>query len=218
MRICSLLPSSTEIVFALGLGDRLVGITHECDYPPGAGRPARRHRRPGRPSRELQRGDSSTHFRGDPRGQRVYALDQGLLERLDPDLILTQELCDVCAVSYEVVQRAVRMLPGDRRVLSLEPTNLDGILQTILSVGRPRGALRTPPKTWWLACAGGSTPSAPRRVTLVDGPASSPWNGSTRPSSAAIGARDDSPRRRDGRARQGGKTLGDGGLGGDRRL
>ena len=140
MRICSLLPSSTEIVFALGLGDRLVGITHECDYPPGAvGLPVvtaslvdHQESSSGAIHRHI-----SEAIHG---GSGVYALDQGLLERLDPDLILTQELCDVCAVSYEVVQRAVRMLPGDRRVLSLEPTNLDGILQTILSVGRLAGA------------------------------------------------------------------------------
>ena len=99
LRICSLLPSATEIVFALGLGDRLVAVTHECDYPPEATRlpvitrstldHGTRH------SREIHNHiASSLHA-----GSSIYALDHALLERLDPTLILTQELCDVCAVS-----------------------------------------------------------------------------------------------------------------------
>lgn len=74
-------------------------------------------------------------------GSSIYVLDQELLERLDPDLILTQELCDVCAVSYEVVKQAVQRLEGKRRVLSLEPTSLPGILATIEQVGEVAGVL-----------------------------------------------------------------------------
>ncbi len=139
MRICSLLPSATEIVFALGLGDRLVGVTHECDYPPEAARlPAVTRSvidHAGRPSAEIHRHIASA-LHG---GSSIYALDQRLLERLDPGLILTQELCQVCAVSYGQVQRAVRELPGERRVLSLEPTSLEGILDSIRQVGEVAG-------------------------------------------------------------------------------
>jgi iron complex transport system substrate-binding protein len=135
LRICSLLPSATEIVFALGLGDRLVAVTHECDYPSEATRlpiitrstldHGTQH------SREIHHHiASSLHA-----GSSIYALDHVLLERLDPTLILTQELCDVCAVSYDVVQQAVHRLHGKRTVLSLEPTSLDGILHTIQQVG-----------------------------------------------------------------------------------
>ncbi len=123
LRICSLLPSATEIVFELGLSDRLVAVTHECDYPPEATRlpvitrstldHGTRH------SREIHNHiASSLHA-----GSSIYALDNALLERLDPTLILTQELCDVCAVSYDIVQQAVHRLRGQRTILSLEPTS-----------------------------------------------------------------------------------------------
>jgi iron complex transport system substrate-binding protein len=135
LRICSLLPSATEIVFELGLSDRLVAVTHECDYPPEATRlpvitrstldHGTRH------SREIHNHiASSLHA-----GSSIYALDNALLERLDPTLILTQELCDVCAVSYDIVQQAVHRLRGQRTILSLEPTSLGGILHTIQQVG-----------------------------------------------------------------------------------
>src|SRR3989442_9388222 len=135
LRICSLLPSATEIVFALGLGDRLVAVTHECDYPPAATsipvitRSTLDHGT--HHSREIHHHiASSLHA-----GSSIYALDHALLERLDPTLILTQELCDVCAVSYDVVQQAVHRLQGKRTILSLEPTSLGGILHTIQLVG-----------------------------------------------------------------------------------
>jgi iron complex transport system substrate-binding protein len=139
VRICSLLPSATEIAFALGLGDRLVGVTHECDYPPEAARlpVLTRSTLPhtGAPGRDIDR-----HVRAAVHvGSSLYALDQARLEALDPDLVLTQELCDVCAVSYREVRRAVRLLPGERQILSLEPTSLEGILATIVVVGAATG-------------------------------------------------------------------------------
>jgi iron complex transport system substrate-binding protein len=73
-------------------------------------------------------------------GSSIYELDQELLQRLAPDLILTQELCDVCAVSYDTVEQAVRRLPGSPTILSLEPTTLEGILDTIRQVGEATGA------------------------------------------------------------------------------
>ena len=145
MRICSLLPSSTEIVFALGLGDRLAGVTHECDYPaeaasiPAVTRSLIDHSESS--SAEIHRHVSEAVHAG----SSIYALDQALLERIDPGLVLTQELCDVCAVSYGDVQRAVRLLPSDgdneRTVLSLEPTTMGGVLDTIMSVGEAAGAV-----------------------------------------------------------------------------
>ena len=138
-RICSLLPSATEIVYALGLGDRLVAVTHECDFPAevaslpvvtSAGvNPASMS------NRELHNHVSNALHSG----SSIYTLDQPLLERLNPDLILTQELCAVCAVSYDTVKDAVRHLHGDTTVLSLEPTSLGAILETIAQVGSATG-------------------------------------------------------------------------------
>jgi iron complex transport system substrate-binding protein len=140
LKICSLLPSATEIVFALGRGDNLVAVTHECDFPPEAARlpvitkSTLDHRTHG--SREIHNHISSAVHAG----SSIYALDQDLLDRLSPDLILTQELCDVCAVSYDVVEKAVHRLEGHRLILSLEPTSLGGILETVEQVGEATGA------------------------------------------------------------------------------
>ena len=135
MRIVSLLPSATEVIYALGLGDELVGRTHECDYPPEAtsipvvttdlGAAA------GESSREINdRVAASIH-----RGSSIYALDLDALAAANADLILTQELCTVCAVSYREVAQAVRQLDADATVVSLEPTSIEGILNTISTVG-----------------------------------------------------------------------------------
>src|SRR5262245_22581434 len=140
IKICSLLPSATEIVFALGRCDNLVAVTHECDFPPEAARlpvitkSTLDHRTHG--SREIHNHISSAVHAG----SSIYALDQDLLDRLSPDLILTQELCDVCAVSYDVVETAVHRLEGHRLILSLGPTSLGGILETIEQIGEATGA------------------------------------------------------------------------------
>jgi iron complex transport system substrate-binding protein len=140
-KICSLLPSATEIVFALGLEEQLVAVTHECDFPRQA------CQRPVITRSTLdqgKRGSSQaihTHITAALHGgSSIYQLDQGLLQRLAPDLILTQELCDVCAVSYDTVKKAVRSLQGSPMVLSLEPTTLQGLLDTIRQVGDATGA------------------------------------------------------------------------------
>ena len=136
MKICSLLPSATEIACALGLQDDLVAVTHECDYPAAAlDKPritssAIDHT--GRTSAEIHRHISAAVHRG----SSIYHLDRELLERLSPDLVLTQELCDVCAVSYEQVERAVRIARSESAIVSLEPTTLEEILETIQHVGR----------------------------------------------------------------------------------
>jgi iron complex transport system substrate-binding protein len=135
MRIVSLLPSATEIVCALGLEDELVAVTHECDYPPAArGKPAitASALAPGADSATIDSlVSSSLHAH---RG--IYTLDWQMLEQARPDLILTQELCDVCAVSYSEVQRAARILPGETPIVSLEPRTLGDILDTIVLIGR----------------------------------------------------------------------------------
>ena len=135
MRIVSLLPSATEIVFALGLGDELVGRTHECDYPPevvevpvvtaGVGGS------PDEASAAIhERVAHATHG-----GTSLYRLDRQALAAARPDLILTQGLCEVCAVSYREVTDAVRAMDVDITVVSLEPTSIEGILNSISTVG-----------------------------------------------------------------------------------
>ena len=138
-RTVSLLPSATEIVYALGLGDRLVGVTHECDYPPAA-----RNKPQLTTSALPQAGGSAEidrHVRASLHsGSSLYALDADALERLAPDLIVTQELCAVCAVSYEIVARAARGLTSDPRVVSLEPSSLEDLFANIATVGELTGA------------------------------------------------------------------------------
>lgn len=135
MRIVSLLPSTTEIVCALGLADSLVGITHECDYPASvADKPrltASRISQETMTSREI---DHAVRSQLDGHGS-IYDLDEDRLRELNPDLILTQELCDVCAVSYKTVERATRMFEAKVRVVSLEPNTIGDIFENILMVG-----------------------------------------------------------------------------------
>ena len=141
MRICSLLPSATEIVFSLGLGNQLIAVTHECDFPsetsllPAITKSSLDHQ--DKTSREI-----NTHIsQAVHNGSSIYELNQSMLESLNPDIILTQELCHVCAVSYSDVETATRSLPGSQNILSLEPTSLTGILDTISAVGNITGAV-----------------------------------------------------------------------------
>jgi len=108
MRICSLLPSATEIVFALGMGEALVGVSHECDSPAEATKLLKVTRSkipPGLTSAEIDLAVSSAL----ETQNSLYDLDIELLERLEPDRILTQRLCDVCAVSFDLVQKTARV-------------------------------------------------------------------------------------------------------------
>jgi iron complex transport system substrate-binding protein len=134
MRIASLLPSATEIVCSLGLENDLVAVTHECDYPESVrGKPVL--------TRSVLSGTRSgaevdRHIRElVHQGSSIYALDAPLLEALHPDLILTQELCEVCAVSYPIVERAARRLGSSPQLVSLEPESLEDVFQTIRVVG-----------------------------------------------------------------------------------
>jgi iron complex transport system substrate-binding protein len=135
LKICSLLPSATEILYSLGLDDQIIAVTHECDYPPQATSKPRitenviDHER-------MTSAQIDHHVASNiGRHGSIYTLKEDLLETLQPDLIVTQELCDVCAVSYKDVQRAAKILEGRTQIVSLEPSSLSEVLDTILLIG-----------------------------------------------------------------------------------
>jgi iron complex transport system substrate-binding protein len=133
MRIVSLLPSATEIVCALGLEDRLVGVTHECDYPPSVRllpQVTRTLIPADMPSSEIDR-----LVREQLKTTRaLYRLDLPTLQDLRPDMIVTQSLCDVCTVSPNEVHAALAQLPGNPRVVNLEPQSLEGLFEAVRQV------------------------------------------------------------------------------------
>lgn len=136
MRICSLLPSSTEIIFALGLEENLVGVTHECDYPPEA------RRKPVIVNSILKEKEELSSAcideivsRSRSEGKSVYLIDSKRLSEMKPDLIITQGLCDVCAVSENQVTEVCEVLEGSPEILSLEPGTVGEIMDSILLLG-----------------------------------------------------------------------------------
>lgn len=140
-RIASLLPSATEIVALLGFTDRLVGVTHECDTPPEVRALPKLTESllpPGLASREIDAAVVAS-LRGD--AHTVYRLKAELLHALAPDVILTQSLCEVCAVPYAEVEGAVCTMPRGATVVSLDPEDLEGIL---VAVERTAHALGVP--------------------------------------------------------------------------
>ena len=139
MRIVSFLPSATEIAYALGLEEHIVGITHECDYPPqvktkpvvvrstidaAALTPA-----------EIDAAVSQ-HLKD---GKSLYQVDENMLRELAPDMILTQDLCQVCAPSGDEIARVIKALPQPPHVIWFTPTCLNDIFETILHVGKETG-------------------------------------------------------------------------------
>jgi iron complex transport system substrate-binding protein len=140
MKICSFIPSATEIVYALGLGENLCGVTHECDYPPEAKlkpvviRSILDTARMSQSEIDSKVVESMTH------GHGLYTIDKELLTRVTPDVVITQELCDVCSVSLRDVLSTVASLSQTCRVISLRPRGLDGVLEDILTVGEACGA------------------------------------------------------------------------------
>lgn len=134
IRIVSLLPAGTEIAAALGLMEQVVGVSHECDFPSEANsRPRVTHcpvHQAGLTSREVDQWvrqalrDNGT----------IYTIDEQLLRELRPDVILTQKLCDVCAVGYGTVARLAQTLPGPPMVVNFEPTSLSDIFGDIVRV------------------------------------------------------------------------------------
>jgi len=138
MRIASLVPSATEALFALGLGDSVVAVTHECDHPAAA--------------RELPRLTSSVIEDGLPpaeidarvrevtgRGESLYGLDEDRLAAVAPDLIVTQALCAVCAVSFDDVRAVAARLPSAPAVISLDPETLAEVLDDLVRLGEATG-------------------------------------------------------------------------------
>lgn len=136
MRICSFLPSATEIIYLLGLGDSLYAVSHECDYPPEA---------KAKPKVVRSKIDSANLTSAEidkavidlmASGERIYEVDEDVLAKVKPDIVVTQQLCEVCAVSYEDVERAVIKLEMPPQLISLDPHSLDDVLGDIEKLGQ----------------------------------------------------------------------------------
>jgi iron complex transport system substrate-binding protein len=139
MRIASFLPSATEIACALGLQERVVGVSHECDWPPAIrGRPAVVRTLVPTAGRTGAQIDADVARTMRERGT-LYVADEPLLADLAPDLILTQDLCRVCAPSEGDTAEIARRLPSRPRVLTLNPKSVGEILASIGEVGRAAG-------------------------------------------------------------------------------
>jgi iron complex transport system substrate-binding protein len=139
MRIVSLVPSATETLFALGLGDEVTAVTHECDHP----EPARALPKvtrdvigPGLPPAEIDRAVRELTAQG----KAIYELDEAALRRLQPDLIVTQALCAVCAVSYDDVRAVAERLDSKPKVLALDPHTLGEVLGDVRTLAHATGA------------------------------------------------------------------------------
>jgi iron complex transport system substrate-binding protein len=142
MRIVSLVPHATELLYALGLGDDVVGVTHECDYPPEVADVPKITRDvlpPGLSAAEI---DAAVRERTE-KGEAIYELDEDKLADLEPDLIVTQELCPVCAVSYEEVEKVAKQLDPCPQVIALDPKTFGetmGDIRTIAQATHARDA------------------------------------------------------------------------------
>ncbi len=138
MRIASLVPSSTEMLFALGLGDQTVGVTHECDFPPAAAA------LPRLTATVMPEGLSAGEIDAAVKeivgeGRALYSLDEERLTELAPDLIVTQAVCEVCAVSYDDVVEVAARLPGRPAVLQQDPGSLGEVLADLDRLGAAAG-------------------------------------------------------------------------------
>src|SRR6516162_68698 len=133
-RIISLFPAATEIAATLGLMDQVVGVSHECDFPEQACQRPRIIRCPIHDA-DLTSAEVDEWVRRALRENgTIYAIDEPLLRTLQPDIILTQRLCDVCAVGYGTVAKLAQTLPGPPRVVNLEPTSLADFFEDIRRV------------------------------------------------------------------------------------
>jgi iron complex transport system substrate-binding protein len=141
MRIASLVPSATEMLFALGLGDSVVAVTHECDYPPEARSLPHLTRTVLPPNLDAAEIDRAVKTRV-AEGLALYELDEELLAELAPDLIVTQAICAVCAVSFEDVVEVAARLPGKPRVVQQDPSTLAEMLDDVVHLGEVTGIPR----------------------------------------------------------------------------
>ncbi|MGD1057701.1 MAG: cobalamin-binding protein [Solirubrobacteraceae bacterium] len=135
MRIVSLVPHATELLFALGAGPEVVGVTHECDFPPAAAE------LPHVTRDVLPAGLSAAEIDAAVRertleGEAIYELDRDLLAKLEPELIVTQALCPVCAVSYDEVAKVAKTLPSKPQVIALDPKTLGETLGDVRTLAR----------------------------------------------------------------------------------
>ena len=138
MRIASLVPSATEMLFALGLGEQVAAVTHECDYPPEAAI------KPHLTRSVIPDGLSAGQIDAEVRrltgeGRHLYELDEPTLAELDVDLIVTQAVCEVCAVSFDDVVAVAARLPSRPGVISLDPSNLDEVIADVERLGEATG-------------------------------------------------------------------------------
>ncbi len=171
MRIASLVPSATEMLFALGLGDSVAAVTHECDWPDEATRRPRLTRSvigEGLPPAEIDA--AVREVTGE--GRALYELDEPALASLDVDLIVTQALCAVCAVSYDDVRAVARRLPSRPDVISLDPERLEEVLDDAIRLGdaagvRERAAALRAGLERRLAAVRASVAAAPRSRVLA---------------------------------------------------
>jgi iron complex transport system substrate-binding protein len=139
MRIVSLVPSATEMLFALGVGDEVTAVTHECDHPERAlelPKVTRDVIGPGLPPAEIDRAVRELT----QQGKAIYELDEGALQRLQPDLIVTQALCAVCAVSYDDVRAIAERLDSQPKVVSLDPQTIGEVLGDVRTLAQATGA------------------------------------------------------------------------------
>jgi iron complex transport system substrate-binding protein len=135
MRICSLVPAATEVLFALGLGDQVVGVTHECDWPPEAAQ------RPAVTASLVETGELTSAeidaavAASAGSGKALYAVDEETWAQIDADVVIAQELCDVCAVSTDSLDEIVRARSVDVEVIDYSPSTLEHVLSCIVGLG-----------------------------------------------------------------------------------
>jgi iron complex transport system substrate-binding protein len=140
LKIYSFIPSATEMVYALGLGDQLCGVTHECDYPPDARTKPVAIRSLIDSASLSQREIDDKVVESMNHGHGLYSIDKSLLLSSKPDVVITQELCDVCSVSLRDVLSTISDLSASCNIVSLKPRGLKGVLEDILEVGEACGA------------------------------------------------------------------------------
>ncbi len=138
MRIASLVPSATEMIYAVGLGESVVGVTHECDYPPAARDLPHLTRTVLAPDLDAAEIDAAVKATL-AEGRALYELDEEKLAELGPELIVTQAVCDVCAVPYEEVVEVAARLPSRPRVLQQDPSTLGEMLEDLIRLGEAAG-------------------------------------------------------------------------------